>query len=108
MCMLVVELVDEFLVIYNVNYLDEYCVDYGDIGKCMLCNVCLCFLVFGEMELVNMLVSKQYCDVNNMIDVLVVLFVVVVVQLLCCDMLMQEYDDKWYQDGLVMDKWFIL
>jgi aminopeptidase N len=21
---------------------------------------------------------------------------------------MQEYDDKWHQDGLVMDKWFIL
>lgn len=21
---------------------------------------------------------------------------------------MQEYDDKWHQNGLVMDKWFIL
>ncbi|MBF3355048.1 aminopeptidase N C-terminal domain-containing protein, partial [Leptospira borgpetersenii serovar Hardjo-bovis] len=26
----------------------------------------------------------------------------------CRDTLMQEYDDKWHQDGLVMDKWFIL
>ncbi|UMX64851.1 hypothetical protein MJ588_10555 [Klebsiella pneumoniae] len=24
------------------------------------------------------------------------------------DALMQEYDDKWHQDGLVMDKRFIL
>ncbi len=29
-------------------------------------------------------------------------------QLPCRDALMQEYDDKWHQDGLVMDKWFIL
>jgi aminopeptidase N len=26
----------------------------------------------------------------------------------CRDALMQEYDDKWHQDGLVMDKWLIL
>ena len=28
-------------------------------------------------------------------------------QLPCRDALMQEYDDKWHLDGLVMDKWFI-
>lgn len=32
----------------------------------------------------------------------------VAAQLPCRDALMQEYDDKWHQDGLVMDKWFIL
>lgn len=107
-CILVIELVDELLVIYNVNYQSEYCVEYEDIVKCILCNVCLCFFVFGEMYLVDVLVSKQFYEVNNMIDVLAVFFAVVVVQLFCCDVLMQEYDDKWYQNGLVMDKWFIL
>lgn len=34
---------------------------------------------------------------NNMIN-----------QLPCKDALLQEFDDKWHQDEVVMDKWFIL
>ncbi|MFP1591115.1 aminopeptidase N C-terminal domain-containing protein [Escherichia coli] len=52
--------------------------------------------------------SKQYHEANNMTDALAALSAAVAAQLPCRDALMQEYDDKWHQDGLVMDKWFIL
>ena len=55
-----------------------------------------------------LLVSKQYHEANNMTDALAALSAAVAAQLPCRDALMQEYDDKWHQDGLVMDKWFIL
>ena len=55
-----------------------------------------------------MLVSKQFHEANNITDALAALSAAVAAQLPCRDALMQEYDDKWYQDGLVMDKWFIL
>ncbi|MEA7609786.1 aminopeptidase N C-terminal domain-containing protein, partial [Salmonella enterica subsp. enterica serovar Virginia] len=42
----------------------------GDIGKRTLRNACLRFLAFGETELANTLVSKQYRDANNMTDAL--------------------------------------
>lgn len=105
---LAIELADELLVIYNANYQSEYRVEYEDIVKRILRNVCLRFFVFGETYLVDVLVSKQFYEVNNMIDALAAFFAAVVVQLFCRDALMQEYDDKWYQNGLVMDKWFIL
>ena len=48
-----------------------------------------------------MLVSKQFHEANNMTDALAAL-AAVAAQLPCRDALMQEYDDKWHQNGLVM------
>jgi aminopeptidase N len=54
------------------------------------------------------LVAAQYHQADNMTDALAALSAAVAAELPCRDALMQEYDDKWHQDGLVMDKWFIL
>ncbi|STN21893.1 aminopeptidase N [Escherichia fergusonii] len=105
---LATELADELLAIYNANYQSEYRVEHEDIAKRTLRNACLRFLAFGETHLADVLVSKQYHEANNMTDALAALSAAVAAQLPCRDALMQEYDDKWYQDGLVMDKWFIL
>ncbi|WP_459595128.1 aminopeptidase N C-terminal domain-containing protein, partial [Enterobacter hormaechei] len=59
-------------------------------------------------ELADKLVVAQYHQADNMTDALAALSAAVAAQLPCRDALMQEYDDKWHQDGLVMDKWFIL
>ncbi|MGS8580108.1 aminopeptidase N C-terminal domain-containing protein, partial [Salmonella enterica subsp. enterica serovar Infantis] len=75
------------------NHLDEYRVDHGYIGKRTLRNAFLRFLAFGETELANTLVSKQYLDANNMTDALAALSAAVSAQLPCRDTLMQEYDD---------------
>ncbi|WP_414163329.1 aminopeptidase N [Superficieibacter sp. BNK-5] len=105
---LAVELADEFLAVYNANKLDTYRVDHADIGKRTLRNACLRYLAFGDEALAVKLVSQQYHHADNMTDVLAALSAAVAAQLPCRDALMQEYDDKWHQDGLVMDKWFVL
>ena len=105
---LATELADELLAIYNANYQSEYRVEHEDIAKRTLRNACLRFLAFGETHLADVLVSKQYHEANNMTDALAALSAAVAAQLPCRDALMQEYDDKWHQNGLVMDKWFIL
>ncbi|OMP96971.1 aminopeptidase N [Raoultella terrigena] len=102
------ELADEFLAIYNVNKLDGYRVEHADIGKRSLRNTCLRYLAFGDAELADKLVVAQYHQADNMTDALAALSAAVAAQLPCRDALMQEYDDKWHQDGLVMDKWLIL
>jgi len=105
---LAVELADEFLAVYNANKLDTYRVDHADIGKRTLRNACLRYLAFGDEALAVKLVSQQYHHADNMTDALAALSAAVAAQLPCRDALMQEYDDKWHQDGLVMDKWFVL
>ncbi|MDU7913257.1 MAG: aminopeptidase N [Klebsiella grimontii] len=102
------ELADEFLAVYNANKLDSYRVEHADIGKRSLRNTCLRYLAFGDAGLADKLVSAQYHQADNMTDSLAALTAAVAAQLPCRDALMQEYDDKWHQDGLVMDKWFIL
>jgi len=83
-------------------------VEHEDIGKRSLRNTCLRYLAFGDAQLADKLVSQQYHEADNMTDALAALAAAVAAQLPGRDLLMQEYDDKWHQDGLVMDKWFIL
>ncbi|WP_312416598.1 DUF3458 domain-containing protein, partial [Pseudescherichia sp.] len=105
---LATELSDEFLAVYNAHKLDAYRVEHADIGKRSLRNTCLRYLAFGDVKLGDTLVTQQYHSADNMTDALAALSAAVAAQLPCRDALMQEYDDKWHQDGLVMDKWFIL
>ncbi len=101
------ELADELLAIYNAMALKQYRVDHDDIGKRALRNVCLHYLAFGEPELAEKRVIAQY-HADNMTDSLAALSAAVAAQLPCRERLLAEYDDKWHNDGLVMDKWFIL
>lgn len=105
---LATELADEFLAIYNANKLDAYRVEHADIGKRALRNICLRYLAFGEQELAQKLVRAQYEAADNMTDAIAALSASVAAQLPCRDALLAEYDEKWHQDGLVMDKWFVL
>lgn len=105
---LATELADEFLAVYNAHKLGSYRVEHEDIGKRSLRNTCLRYLAFGDAQLADKLVSQQYHEADNMTDALAALAAAVAAQLPGRDLLMQEYDDKWHQDGLVMDKWFIL
>ncbi|KMV33598.1 aminopeptidase N [Franconibacter pulveris] len=105
---LATELADEFLAVYNATKFEGYRVDHADIGKRALRNICLHYLAFGDVQLADKLVSQQYHSADNMTDALAALAAAVGAQLPCRDTLLAEYDEKWHQDGLVMDKWFIL
>jgi len=102
------ELADELLAVYYANQSAEYHVEHAEIGKRSLKNVCLSYLALGEATLAEKLVTAQYQQANNMTDALAALSAAVAAQLPCREALLTAFDERWHQDGLVMDKWFIL
>ena len=102
------ELQAELLENYRENQCGEYKVVHEDIGKRALKNVCLSYLAFGQPEQADSLVRQQYQQANNMTDALAALNAAVSAQLPCADELLGQWDERWHQDGLVMDKWFVM
>ncbi|ORM54037.1 aminopeptidase N [Pantoea conspicua] len=102
------ELADEFFAIYNASQQSEYRVEHAAIGQRSLRNICLTYLAFGDAQLADKLVQTQYHQATNMTDALAALSAAVSAQLPCRDALLAAYDERWHQDGLVMDKWFVL
>ncbi|MGC0985002.1 aminopeptidase N [Pantoea agglomerans] len=102
------ELADEFFAIYNANQQPEYRVEHDAIGQRSLKNICLTYLAFSDAQLADKLVQTQYHQATNMTDALAALSAAVAAQLPCRDALLAAYDERWNQDGLVMDKWFVL
>ncbi|WP_293773915.1 aminopeptidase N [uncultured Pantoea sp.] len=102
------ELADEFYAIYNACQQPEYRVEHHAIGQRSLKNVCLTYLAFSDAQLADKLVQTQYEQATNMTDALAALSAAVAAQLPCRDALLAAYDERWHQDGLVMDKWFVL
>ncbi|QDL32877.1 aminopeptidase N [Serratia liquefaciens] len=102
------EMADEWLAVYHANKTDGYRVEHADIAKRALRNVCLGYLAFGDEALADRLVTEQYRQADNMTDSLAALAAAVAAQLPCRDALLAAFDERWHQDGLVMDKWFVL
>ncbi|WP_058959673.1 aminopeptidase N [Type-E symbiont of Plautia stali] len=105
---LATELSDELYAVYLANQSQEYKVEHAEIGKRALKNVCLSYLAFADVEQADKLVQAQYYQANNMTDALAALSAAVSAQLPCREALLAAYDERWHQDGLVMDKWFVL
>lgn len=102
------EMADELLAVYRATQTGEYRIEHTDIAKRALHNICLGYLVHGEKGLGDRLASQQFRQANNMTDSLAALSAAVDAGLPCRDELLQTFDDRWHQDGLVMDKWFRL
>ncbi|WP_392552699.1 aminopeptidase N [Orbus wheelerorum] len=103
------EMFDELFAVYQHNKAASYRIDHIDIAKRALKNACLTILAFAsEQDIVDKLVNKQYQQADNMTDCLAALNAAVKAQLPCKDILLNDFDHRWHQDGLVIDKWFIL
>lgn len=102
------EMADEWLAVYRANNTEGYRVEHREIAKRALRNVCLSYLAFGDQAQADQLVLKQFQQADNMTDSLAALSAAVSAQLPCRDALMSEFDERWHQDGLVMDKWLVL
>ena len=103
------ELADELYAVYVSMKTGAYQIDHADIAKRDLRNVCLGYLALDEDKAqADKRVSQQYAQADNMTDSLAALTAAVKAALPCRDKLLADYDNKWHQDGLVMDKWFIL
>ncbi|MEW5287838.1 aminopeptidase N [Erwinia papayae] len=108
MRMLAVELADEWLAVWRAIHTSAYRVEHDEIGKRTLKNVCLGYLAFGDGALAEKLVTEQFQQADNMTDSLAAMTAAVAAQLPCRVALLEAFDQRWYQDGLVMDKWFTL
>ncbi|WP_448622348.1 aminopeptidase N [Dickeya fangzhongdai] len=102
------EMADELLAVYRANKLASYRVDQQDMGKRALRNVCLSYLAFADRSQADALAAAQFTDADNMTDSLAAMAAAVAAQLPCRDTLLSAFDERWHQDGLVMDKWFVL
>nr|WP_113866990.1 aminopeptidase N [Brenneria salicis]NMN91415.1 aminopeptidase N [Brenneria salicis ATCC 15712 = DSM 30166]RBP61742.1 aminopeptidase N [Brenneria salicis ATCC 15712 = DSM 30166]RLM30507.1 aminopeptidase N [Brenneria salicis ATCC 15712 = DSM 30166] len=102
------EMADEWLAVYHVNRMSEYRIEHADMGKRALRNVCLHYLAFGDAVQADKRVTAQFAQADNMTDSLAALSAAVSAQLPCREELMSRFDERWHQDGLVMDKWFTL
>ncbi|WP_392560939.1 aminopeptidase N [Orbus sturtevantii] len=103
------DMFDELLAVYRHNTTALYQIDHVDIAKRALKNTCLQILAFtSQIHVVDKLINEQYQQADNMTDSLAALNAAVKAQLPCKDRLLSDFDCRWNQDGLVMDKWFTL
>ncbi|MDE9434550.1 aminopeptidase N [Xenorhabdus bovienii] len=103
------EMADEFTAVYHSIHTGAYRVDHQDIAKRALRNTCLYYLAFiDDKEQVDELVAAQYYQADNMTDTVAALSAAMSAELPCSYQLMDEFEQRWHQDGLVMDKWFAL
>lgn len=103
------EMADEFIAVYHSIHTGAYRVDHQDIAKRALRNICLYYLAFiDDKEQVDELVAAQYYQADNMTDTVAALSAAMSAELPCSYQLMDEFEQRWHQDGLVMDKWFAL
>lgn len=103
------ELYDELQAVYQHNKTTQYQIIHAEIAKRSLKNACLILLAYADdKSQVTHLVSEQYYHADNMTDAFAALTTAVKAQLNCQKDLLTDFDNKWHQDGLVMDKWLAL
>lgn len=103
-------LFDELFACYCAQIQSEYKLNDEAMAKRSLKNACLYLLVFSEeeREAMNCLVEAQYIESDNMTDKLAALNCATKADLPCAETLLQQFDEQWHHDGLVMDKWFTM
>jgi len=103
------DLKEEFMEAFERHQISgEYQPDALDIAKRKLANTALFYISKADSELGNKLVLKQVSDCNNMTDHLGALIAANSCQLECREQIMADFNDKWFEDSLVMDKWLVL
>ncbi len=99
----------EFLSIYNQNFLTgEYKIESADVAKRSLKNTCLSYLMCTDNPDILRLCKQQYDDANNMTDSISALSLFVHNEADGYQQMLQDFYDKWQDNALVMDKWFIV
>lgn len=100
------QLQDELLATYQECLKESFSVEASDIADRALKNVCLDYL--AVLPLGNELVKNQYSQANNMTDQLAAIKASSTRNLECFDTLMNEFEAQWFNNALVMDKWFTI
>ena len=85
-----------------------YRVDSKSIGQRGLKNICLDYLGRINDESIQQQCLLQYRQANNMTDALAALAVLNQIDCPQRQQALDEFEQRWQQDPLVMDKWFAL
>ncbi|MGL4861010.1 MAG: aminopeptidase N, partial [Enterobacteriaceae bacterium] len=93
---------------YHAINLPDYRIEQRDIALRALRNLCLKYLALAVPQQAEPWVEQQYHSANNMTDSIAALSAAIEAQLPCCEVLLQHFEQRWQQEGLVMDKWFTL
>ncbi|MCK5819038.1 MAG: aminopeptidase N [Psychromonas sp.] len=103
------ELKTRFIDAYQDNQVvGEYVPCEADMAKRSMAATALFFIAKSDRTLATKLVLMQVASVNNMTDHMAALSAASCADLDCFMQVMSEFDDKWFENGLVMDKWFAL
>ncbi|RXJ74296.1 aminopeptidase N [Veronia nyctiphanis] len=100
------EMADEFVAVYQACKADKYELTHSAAADRTLKNVCLSYIALSEGG--EKIVAAQYDSADNMTDTFAALAAANIAELPSRDQMMQSFSDEWHQDGLVMDKWFML
>lgn len=99
----------EFLSVYNQNFVEgSYKVESADVAQRSLKNTCLSYLMCTDNPDIKRLCKQQYQQANNMTDCMAALTLYVHHNAENYHELLEEFYEKWQDNALVMDKWFII
>jgi len=103
------ELKNEFIFAYQNNQIKgDYQPKSEDIANRKLANLALLFISRADAAIANELVLAQTLHSHNMTDHLGALHAANSVLLDCRETVMRDFEQRWFENGLVMDKWFSL
>ena len=106
------ELMDEFIQLYKENQSDEYLLTPQAMGQRSLKNICMSYLMCCETETAKAKVTtdviEQFTQANNMTDQISALRCLAHYADAEGQKALTEFYEKWKDDALVIDKWFIV
>lgn len=103
------QLKDQFEHSYKQCCTEAFAKDGKAIGDRALKNVCLDYLsLVPAGDTATERVALQFSQANNMTDQVAALKMAAVHDLACFENLMQQFAQQWYDNTLVMDKWFTI
>jgi aminopeptidase N len=103
---LATELAPLFLQHYQENVQGEFANDGVAIGQRALKNICLSYLSILPSQ--QELLTEQYSQANNMTDTLAALSNAAKANASGFATMMADFEQKWSDTALVMDKWFTI
>ncbi|MGL4205156.1 MAG: aminopeptidase N [Aeromonadaceae bacterium] len=106
---LAVALEQQWQALYHAHHdTGPYSIAADAMAKRALANLALTYLARANPVSANSLVVAQYEQANNMTDLLAAMQAANVGQLPALDHLLADFEQRWHEDGLVMDNWFRL
>ncbi|MFT2090838.1 aminopeptidase N [Paraglaciecola sp. 2405UD69-4] len=98
----------QWTAIYKNKSLQKYSYNQNQVEQRKLTNLALKYLSFGNKSLAADCIREQFSGCDNMTDSLGALSAAQSTGLDLFENLMEQFEQKWHDDPLVLDKWFAL